>query len=216
MLTSNRGGLACTVVTERDLHYAFVLPVQAYPLGEQRFAVEGAFADHLRLMLQDAQAAFLENHAWLGRSCRTATYQERSAYLAEVDSSSIESIRFVGAIRGRRERQPRFFAACLRRSRTVRALVREADLVQTGVNQDLKRPVEFRAAMLASRLGKKTISVTDIDNREAARMFHASGRWSRRAYLTNRLVYDPIRAWQQRQDRGQVFARVAEGAAARR
>jgi len=195
VLTSNRGGLACTVVTERDLHYTFVLPVQAYPLGEQRFAVEGAFADHLRLMLQMHRLRF-SRITLAGPVMSTATYQERSTYLAEVDAS-IDSIRFVGLYEAGAS-DSAFLRGLPETIRKVRALVREADLVQTGVNQDLKRPVEFHAAMLANRLGKKTISVTDIDNREAARMFHASGRWSRRVYLTNRMVYDPIRAWQQR------------------
>lgn len=126
-----------------------------------------------------------------------ATYRERSAYLAEVDSSR-ESIHFVGTYEAGTSNGT-FLRDLPKVTRTLRSLVRDADLVQTGINQDLKRPVEFRAAMLASRLGKKTISVTDIDNRESARMLYNSGKWSRRAYLANRFVYDPIRAWQQRQ-----------------
>lgn len=178
------------------LHYAFVLPVQAYPLGHQRFAVESAFADHLRLMLKMHRPRFTRI-TLAGPVMSNATYQERSAYLAEVDSFR-ESIHFVGTYAAGTS-DATFLRGLPKTTRTLRSLVREADLVQTGMNQDLRRPVEFRAAMLASRLGKKTISVTDIDNRESARMFHASGKWSRRAYLSNRFVYDPIRAWQQRQ-----------------
>lgn len=180
----------------RGLHYALVLPVQAYPLGQQRFAVESAFADHLRLMLKMHRPRF-SRITLAGPIMSDATYQERSAYLAEIDSPR-ESIHFVGTYAAGTS-DSRFLRGLPKTMRTLRSLVSEADLVQTGMNQDLKRPVEFRAAMLASRLGKRTIGVTDIDNRESARMFHLSGKWSRRAYLANHLVYDPIRAWQQRQ-----------------
>ncbi len=125
-----------------------------------------------------------------------ANYRERRAYLSELDADD-DSIAFV-ALYDADANDRAFLRGLPETNRKVRSLVRAADLVHTGVNQDLKRPVEFQAAMLASRLGKKTISVTDIDNREATRMLYASGKWSRRAYLSNRLVQDPIRAWQQR------------------
>lgn len=182
-------------MTERDLHYAFILPVEAYPLGPQRFAVESAFADHLRLMLRMHKPRF-SRITLAGPIMSAATYQERRAYLVELDACD-DSIRFVGSYNVGTSHSA-FLRGLPGTIRRLRALVREADLVQAGVNHDLKRPVEFHALMLASRLGKKTISVTDIDNREAARMFHASGKWSRSAYLTNRIVYDPIRAWRQR------------------
>jgi hypothetical protein len=124
-LTSSRAGLACTVVTERDLHYAFVLPVQAYPLGPQRFAVEGGFADHLRLMLRMHKPRF-SRMTLAGPVMSAATYLERKVELGGSD----DSIRFVGLY--------------------------DADASDS-------------AFTLARRLGKKTISVTDIDDREAAR-----------------------------------------------
>lgn len=124
-----------------------------------------------------------------------ATYEDRSAYLAEINPSD-EAIHFVGLYEAGTSHGA-FVRGLPKTISKLRSVVHEADLVQTGFNQDLTRPVEFHAAMLANRLGKKTISVTDIDNREAARMFLASGKWSRRAYLVNRFLYDPIRAWQQ-------------------
>jgi hypothetical protein len=164
-LTSSPAGLACTVVTERDLHYAFVLPVQAYPLGPQRFAVEGAFADHLRLMLRMHKPRF-SRMTLAGPVMSAATYLERKAYLVELCGSD-DSIRFVGLYDADAS-DSAFLRGWPGTIKMLRALVRDADLVKTGVNQDLKRPVDFRAFTLARRLGKKTISVTDIDNREAA------------------------------------------------
>ena len=184
------------MVPERDLNYALVLPVQAYPLGPDRFAVESAFADHLRLLLRMHKPRF-SRMTFAGPVMSTKTYEARSAYLAEIDAAH-ESIQFVGLYR-EGVSDGAFARGLPGTLRKLRAVVRDADLVHTGVNQDLKRPVEFYATMLANKLGKKTISVTDIDNRAAARMLHEAGKWSRRAYLTNRFVYDPIRAWQQRQ-----------------
>lgn len=183
-------------VIERDLQYALILPVPAYPLGRRRFAVESAFAEHLRLMLRMHGPRFSQL-TFAGPVMSTESYRERSAYLGEIDSSE-EAIRFVGLYR-EGVSDAAFIRDLPGTVRRLRAVVDEADLVQTGFNQDLKRPVEFLGAMLASRHRKKTISVTDIDNRDAARMFRAAGKWSRRDYLANRFLYDPIRAWQQRQ-----------------
>ena len=101
-------------MTERDLHYAFVLPVQAYPLGPQRFAVEGAFADHLRLMLRMHKPRF-SRITLAGPAMSTAKYQEREAYLVELGASD-DSIRFVGwlrlmleAVDGSRERSTKLY-----------------------------------------------------------------------------------------------------------
>ena len=110
-------------MTERDLHYAFVLPVQAYPLGEQRFAVEGAFADHLRLMSRMHEPRF-SRITLAGPVMSTATYQERNAYLSEVDAS-IDPIRFVGLYEAGAS-DSTFLRGLPETLRKVRALVREA------------------------------------------------------------------------------------------
>lgn len=125
-----------------------------------------------------------------------ATYEQRRTYLAEIDPSD-DAIRFVGLYRAGTS-HAEFVRGLSKTIEKLRRVVSDADLVQTGVNPDLTRPVEFCAAILAHRLGKKTVSVTDIDNRDAARMLRASGQWSRREYLANRWIYDPIRDWQQR------------------
>jgi len=180
---------------ERDLHYLFVLPVQAYPLGEERFAVESAFADHLRLLLKLHRPRF-SRITLAGVTMSRAAYLERGNYLTEVDAAK-DSIRFVGLYAA--EASTREFLSDLpETTKQLRQLVHDADLVQSGLSHYLQRPVEFTALMLANRLGKKTISVTDIDNRAAARMLHATGKWSRRAYLSNKIVHDPIRSWQLR------------------
>jgi glycosyltransferase involved in cell wall biosynthesis len=76
--------------------------------------------------------------------------------------------------------------------------VRRADLVHSGHSNNLFRPVEFPALVLARLLGKTTVCVVDIDLRNQARMQYRIGQWSKKSYLLARCVYDPLRHLQLR------------------
>ncbi|MEZ4287519.1 MAG: hypothetical protein R3A47_05120 [Polyangiales bacterium] len=52
----------------------------------------------------------------------------------------------------------------------IRDVVRSADLVSSTYSYTITRPFEFPALMYAAQLGKKTICVVDIDNRDSAKM----------------------------------------------
>lgn len=182
-------------MSNRELHYVMVLPVAAYPLGPSRFAVESAFAEHLRLLLAMHKPRF-SSLTLAGPVMPSSLYQQRASHLAELDADE-DQINFVGLYDQEASNQ-----AMARRlpeaMRQLRALIEDADLVLSGASDNLKRPFEFYSLMLASKLGKKTIGVTDIDLREEARMLRKAGRWSRRRSLSNRWIYNPARVWQQR------------------
>jgi glycosyltransferase involved in cell wall biosynthesis len=54
----------------------------------------------------------------------------------------------------------------------------------------LYRPHSISSLVLGAMLGKVTVSVTDIDQRESARMNYETGVWSAREYWTTRLLHD--------------------------
>jgi glycosyltransferase involved in cell wall biosynthesis len=78
----------------------------------------------------------------------------------------------------------------------LREEVSAADVVHSG-NSQLWRPFEIVALLLASFLGKNTISVTDIDHRRSARMKYLAGHWSLKEYLVTRIFHDPFQHLQQ-------------------
>ncbi len=69
-------------------------------------------------------------------------------------------------------------------------------MVHAG-NSDLFRPFEFPALLMGRALGKKTISVTDIDGRTSARMNYRTGQWSLKEYVVTRLFHDSYQHLQQ-------------------
>jgi glycosyltransferase involved in cell wall biosynthesis len=87
----------------------------------------------------------------------------------------------------------------------MRALYEEvgrAAVVQSGPST-LYRPFELPSLMIARALGKKTISITDIDARRSAEMNYETGAWSKKEYLVTRFLHDPFRHWQHL-----IYARV--------
>jgi len=172
--------------------YLMVLPVPAFPGPDGTFEIESAFAEHLRML-----------RSMLGPLARTMiiaapelSVEERAAAgpLARLDEAR-DGIGFRPMFRANLGRAaylrqlPRVLAA-------LRGEVRKADIVHAS-NSPLYRPFEFPALMLASLLGKKTISVTDIDHRRSARMNLDTGRWSAKEYWITRFLHDPFTHLQQ-------------------
>jgi glycosyltransferase involved in cell wall biosynthesis len=79
----------------------------------------------------------------------------------------------------------------------LRREIAEADVVHSGLST-LYRPFELPALLMAAAMGKKTISVTDIDNRTSARMNYLAGRWSKRDLWVTRLLHEPFMHLQQK------------------
>ncbi len=169
--------------------YLMVLPVPAAPSGDDgSFEIESAFADHLR-MLKRVLGPLAETLVLTGPELSADARANAGTRLARVDAQR-DGIRFhamfpadVGRA-GYLRAIPRVMAA-------LYAEVKQADIVHSGCSP-LYRPFEFPALMMASALGKKTISVTDIDHRRSARMNYETGRWSRTEYLVTRLMHDPF------------------------
>jgi glycosyltransferase involved in cell wall biosynthesis len=179
--------------------YLFVLPVPAYPLGGGRFAVESAFADHLK-MLKRKLGDLAERMVLLAPRMTDADYERGKSAFAVLDAAT-DGIRFRPAFSQDTGR----IAYALQLGDVLGAVyeeVKDAAVVHAGYSH-LYRPFEFPALMLARALGKKTISVTDIDNRSSARMLYESGALTWRELLVTKLFHQPYIDVQQR-----IVARV--------
>lgn len=165
--------------------YLMVLPVSFYRIAEGRFASESAFAAHLRLlksMLGDRVRALVV----AGTELTPERYEILKTSWVEIDEDK-EDILFHSlhlADAGHVE----FLKRLPRLMKELHREVARARVVHAGPSF-LYRPTSFASLVLGKSLKKVTISVTDIDNRESARMNYETGRWSRRQYLTTRIIH---------------------------
>lgn len=177
------------------MNYLMVLTAAGRRLSPTRFAAESAFVAHLK-QLRDALGPRIHEMVVAMADMGDEDYREWSSSMTEVDEP-LERIRFVPLHTWHASTRV-FLREAPRVVRTLVDVIRHADLVHAGLSYDLKRPVEFTAIAIARALGKPAIAVTDMDNRRDTEMNLKMGRWSKRAYLANRLVYDPIRDLEQR------------------
>ncbi|MBX3273082.1 MAG: glycosyltransferase [Sandaracinaceae bacterium] len=178
------------------MRYLMVVPVTARTLGPDDFATEGPFADHLRVvreLLHDE----IDELVVAGVEMRDEDYARNAEHLGVLHAPR-DHVRFVPLFPdglGRRAFWTKWWP------RVVRRLIEEvarAKVVHAGPSHDLWRPFEVTALGLGAAFGRTTLSVTDIDERESARMMYETGRWSRRVYSTTRYLHDPLRDLQHR------------------
>lgn len=173
--------------------YLMVLPVPARRLNDHQFAIESAFADHLRLLrrkLGDLASTLVVALPQMS----DARYQALKASLATVDETT-DNIHFA-AMYSEDLGRLGYFKAFPGIMRALYKEVRQASVVHAGCSE-LFRPYEFASLLMGRALGRKTISVTDIDNRKSPEMNLKSGRWSKREYLSTILLHRPTKRLQQ-------------------
>ncbi|HPH14270.1 MAG TPA: glycosyltransferase, partial [Burkholderiaceae bacterium] len=166
--------------------YLIVVPVPAYRTSSTEFAVEGAFAAHLQLLREKLGA--------VGREMvLAAPFLSKSAYESQKSTMTIvneleDGIRFNGVYPAHIGRLA-YFSRLPKILAELTKEVRKAAVVHAG-QSPLFRPFEYPALLIAYMLGKITISVTDIDQRQTAYMNFKTGRWSLREYVVTRLLHD--------------------------
>lgn len=176
------------------MKYLVIVPVEAYPIDHRRFAVESAFCDHLQQLLADLGPPFT-NVSVAAVRMREQDYEANRGHLGVLDAER-DGIRLETLCEAEDD-QLGFARRVPSMLRRLSHLIRTHDLVHAGISHDITRPVELAGLMMAAREGKPTISVTDIDLRDDARMNHQLGRWSLKSYLLCKYIYDPIRHLQQ-------------------
>lgn len=176
------------------MKYLVVVPVVCYPISEDEFAMESAFCDHLRELLNLVPEHF-DEMVVAGSVMPKNEYEKNRTHLGKLRRDR-DRISFVGVSDcydvpwfSWLLRAPANFARLF-------ALVKDCGLVHSGTSHVWTRPVEFAALVFGRLLGKKTISITDMDLREDPIMNYKLGYWSLKSYLLCHYIYDPIRSLQ--------------------
>ena len=177
------------------MRYLIIVPAAARRTSPHRFAIDSAFAQHLRELKQALGSRFDEIVVAMAQ-LSDAAWQRVASELTTIDEQ-VEHIRF----------EPLHVYECSKAefARTlpqllprIDRLVREADLVHSHFSYDLFRPVGALFCLFAALHDKRVIAVEDIDRRRDAEMFYQTGRWPKRTYLTCKYLYDPLRDLLQR------------------
>lgn len=175
--------------------YLITVPAAGRRLPGQHFALESAFAQHLRELKHELGQRFdtiVVAMAYLDDSSYAALEHE----LTVIDEQR-EGIRFVplyrfGCSKGEFVRELPVLVPQIAR------LTRESAFVHSHFSYDLFRPIGALFCAFAKAFGKPVIAVDDIDRRRDADMFYRTGRWSIRTYLMCKYLYDPTREFLQR------------------
>lgn len=175
------------------MDYLIVVEAPGYPVSEQEFATESAFAEHLKLLRQKTKDHFermivampvLTDDAYqINRKHLGHITTEDGIYFLPLHPQDAGSFSFwfkhVFGILARFWRQ-----------------IGRSEVVHSGLSMDVWRPVLFIAISIGWLRRKRTIFVVDIDNRKSALMNYKTGRWSLKSYLLCRHIYDRLRSWQ--------------------
>lgn len=173
------------------LDYLAAVEAPAYAISESRFAVESAFAEHLRLLRESVGPRFARIVVLAPRlsdEVYAATCQSMTVIDSEVDGIFYVASHSVTASRWRywsREVWPLW--------RRVRTAVRTSGLVHSGPAIDVWRPTNAMVNFAAWLAKRPVIFVVDIDFRHESRRFYRSGMWGARAYYMARVIYDPMK-----------------------
>jgi glycosyltransferase involved in cell wall biosynthesis len=178
-------------------NYLMILPVRHFRLDDHRVAIEGAFAEHLRLMR--SKIGETASQLVVGSPLMASAAYERSKRSLSVIDEEREKITFHNLfddddLRSWRDRIRLFWPAM----RSVYRLVRQSFWVHSGLSWDMRLPIEFAAIIFGLIFRRRTVFVVDIDYRNSALMSYRNGDWSLKNYLACKYLYDVGRSAQVR------------------
>jgi glycosyltransferase involved in cell wall biosynthesis len=177
----------------RSQHRDYVIAVQApaYALSPTAFATESAFAEHLKELRRSIGPRF-RRLVLIAPSLTEAQYLAKKEHLGVVSLDG-DGIVLVAAHSTSTSARHFWLRHARRIWRDVRLAVQQADMVHSGLADDIYRPL-LGFVNLAAWLSKRPIIfVVDIDFREHTRRYYQLGTWGLKSYLVNRFVYDPIK-----------------------
>ena len=171
------------------MKYLMVLPVEGYPLPQGGVAIESAFADHLRMLLADFKPYGVRCLHLLLPSMPSAHYAVNQYHLGVIGPDESIHVTFLPPSDTSRVQFLRQWPVTYR---LIEHAVNDADVLHSGVSENIWKPVEFVACWLAKRLAKPTVFFVDIDQRQSSAMSYINGQLSAKSYWLCRWVYDPL------------------------
>ncbi len=172
-----------------------VLPVRHFRVGLHQVAIEGAFAEHLRMMRSRVEG-IAKRLVVASPSMRAEDYASKKSMMAIIDEDQ-DGIVFETLLSDDRTSS---IAAKARQflpvMRSVRALVKRSVCVHSGLSWDVWLPFEFASIVFGILLKRRSVFVVDIDYRKSALMMYRVGDSSWKSYALCRYVYDTARSLQ--------------------
>ena len=175
--------------------YLMVLPVRHFRISPSLVAVEGAFAEHLRMMrtrIGDGAGRLVVASPAMGKDAYESKIQAMSVVDEGREAISFFTLFSDEATHSSMGKIRHFFAV----SRKIYSLTRQSFCVHSGLSWDVWLPFEFLSILFGIILGRRTVFVVDIDYRNSALMSYRVGDWSWRSYAVCKYIYDKARSLQ--------------------
>jgi glycosyltransferase involved in cell wall biosynthesis len=177
-------------VPRHKRRYLIALPAAARRVSATSFVAPRALVQQLRELKRELGGEWGEL-VLVAASLRDADWAASGEALSLVDESR-EHIRFE-AMHRHGCSHAEFAALLPQLLPRIARLVSQSDLVHAHVSGDLSRPIGAWFCGFAKAMDKRVVAVADGDRRRDSEMKFLSGRWSKRTYLTQRYVMDPLR-----------------------
>jgi len=173
------------------MRYVVVVQAPAWPVSPEKCALESAFGAHLRELKAQVGATF-DELLLIGPSLTRAQYETLRTQLVELDARET-GIRFLPAFPLDTPRWKFLLTGWWPMWRMLNREFSGPCVVHSGMSTDLARPLMFMASLAGRWRKRPVVFFVDMDFREHAKRFRATGTWSLPSYLLNRAVYDPLK-----------------------
>lgn len=171
--------------------YLLAVQAPAYRLVNGGFATESAFGKHLTELKASLGSRF-SRVVLFAPQMSDSVYELSRGSLA-VLSDAADGIVFVPAFPQSVGRLRFFTRHFLPMFRSIRTLVDGAEVVHSGMADDVWRPMMAVVNYIAKMRGRPVVFVVDIDFRKDSVRYRKLGLWKLKSFLVNRFIYDPIK-----------------------
>lgn len=173
------------------MDYVIAVQAPAFPLADGSFALESAFAEHLRQLRQSIGPRF--HRLVLFAPCLPMQdYQKQRDFLT-VLSPETDGIAFVPAHTLSDSAFKFLLQQAFRIWRNVWSAMSTAAIVHSGLADDVWRPLMAFVNLAGLLRRRPLIFFVDIDFRRNTERYYRLGLWPLKSYITNRLFFDPVK-----------------------
>jgi glycosyltransferase involved in cell wall biosynthesis len=171
------------------MEYIITVPVEFYPLDENNAACESAFAEHLTLLMSHIQQ-YASNIHIVAPAMSSESYESRKSYLKTLNRQT-DNITVSCAYSADTGRLKYFFTKLIPVFKQLKKIIKNGALIHSGPSNDMFKPFEVFAIVLAVLNRRPSIFVVDIDSRDSAKMKYMTGKLSRKSYWLQKYIYGP-------------------------
>jgi glycosyltransferase involved in cell wall biosynthesis len=172
------------------MDYLIAVQAPAYPLGPGRFAIESAFAEHLKMMVRMLEGRF-DRIVLLAPTLAPQVYEHSKSSLAELSAGDDRIV--LEPLPEAEFSIGRFWWNIRPLWRRLRGIAKQAGIVHTGMSESAYRPYLALLNLAAWLESKPIVFFIDIDFRQLSRRYYKLGDWSYKSYLINRLFHDKVK-----------------------